>query len=158
MDNSGVCNDSRRNAFPNHLGEQLEGLVQAATAAEPIDDGIVGAGVRFGDVPKNSESVFDRGGGVGAVGLEEDVVGGGGGGESGGAHVSEEGTGQMELRVRDESGEDGGVGASGVGECEVGGGGAEEVEGGERAVRAGEGAEEGEEGALECGGGGEEPA
>jgi len=60
--------------------------------------------------------------------------------------------------VRDESGEDGVVGASRVGEREVGGGGAEEVESGERAVRAGEGAEEAEEGRLEGGNGGEDPA
>lgn len=60
-----------------------------ATAAEPVDDGVVGADVGLGDVPEKTEGVFDVSGCVGAVGLEEDVVGGSGGGESGGAHVGE---------------------------------------------------------------------
>lgn len=94
-------------------------------AAEPVDDGVVGADIGFGYIPEKAESVFDGSGGVGAVGLEEDVVGGSSGGESSGAHVGEEGAGQGQLRVRDESSEDGGVGASGVREREVGGGGVE---------------------------------
>jgi len=89
MDKSGISNNSWCNAFPNHLGEHLEGRGQAATAAEPVDDGVVGTDVRLGDVPEKAESVFDVSGGVGALGLEEDVVGGSGGGESGGAHVGE---------------------------------------------------------------------
>lgn len=89
MDNSGVSNNGRCNAFPNHLREHVKGLGEAATAAEPVDDGVVGAYIGFGDVPENTESIFDVSGGVGAVGLEEDVVCGSGGGESGGAHVGE---------------------------------------------------------------------
>lgn len=134
------------------------GVGPAAAAAESIDDGVVGAGVGFGDVPEKADSVFDGSGRVRAVGLEEDVVGGGGGREAAGAHVGEEGVGEGKMGVRDEGGEDGGVGAGGVGESEGGGSGAEELEGGEGAVGEGEGAEEGEEGRLEVGGGGDERA
>lgn len=158
MDKSGVSNHRWCSAIRNHLREQVAGLRQPAAAAEPIDHSIVGARVGFGDVPKNANGVVDGDGGVGAVGLDEDIVGGGGGGKAGGAHVGEEGAGQGEVGVSDEGGEDRGVGAGGVREAEGGGRGAEEVERGEGLVGAGVGAEEGEERGLELAGRGEELA